>query len=68
LGIGLVSGIVWFLLVAVLAAFAVQKLAIEREDISRRDSGRPMWITPSVCGGGSRVTCGTTSLSSEMVK
>ena len=31
-GIGLVSGIVWFLLLAVLAAFAVQKLAIEREE------------------------------------
>ncbi|WP_027525869.1 isoprenylcysteine carboxylmethyltransferase family protein [Bradyrhizobium sp. Ec3.3] len=32
LGIGLVSGIVWFLLLAILAAFAVQKLAIEREE------------------------------------
>jgi protein-S-isoprenylcysteine O-methyltransferase Ste14 len=32
LGIGLVSWIVWFLLLAVLAAFAVQKLAIEREE------------------------------------
>jgi protein-S-isoprenylcysteine O-methyltransferase Ste14 len=32
LGIGLVSGIVWFLLLAVLTAFAVQKLAIEREE------------------------------------
>ena len=32
LGIGLISGIVWFLLLAVLAAFAVQKLAIEREE------------------------------------
>jgi protein-S-isoprenylcysteine O-methyltransferase Ste14 len=32
LGIGLVSGIVWFLVLAVLAAFAVQKLAIEREE------------------------------------
>ena len=32
LGIGLISGIVWFLLVAILAAFAVQKLAIEREE------------------------------------
>jgi protein-S-isoprenylcysteine O-methyltransferase Ste14 len=32
LGIGLVSGIVWFLLLAVLAAFAVQKLTIEREE------------------------------------
>jgi protein-S-isoprenylcysteine O-methyltransferase Ste14 len=32
LGIGLVSGIVWFFLLAVLAAFAVQKLAIEREE------------------------------------
>lgn len=31
LGIGLVSGIVWFLLLAIFAAFAVQKLAIERE-------------------------------------
>ena len=28
----MVSGIVWFLLLAVLAAFAVQKLAIEREE------------------------------------
>lgn len=32
LGIGLVSGIVWFLLLAILAAFAVQKLAIEPEE------------------------------------
>jgi protein-S-isoprenylcysteine O-methyltransferase Ste14 len=32
LGIGLVSGIVWFLLLAILAAFAVQKLTIEREE------------------------------------
>jgi|SRR5512143_1792972 protein-S-isoprenylcysteine O-methyltransferase Ste14 len=32
LGIGLVSGVVWFLLLAILAAFAVQKLAIEREE------------------------------------
>jgi protein-S-isoprenylcysteine O-methyltransferase Ste14 len=32
LGIGLVSGIVWCLLLAVVAAFAVQKLAIEREE------------------------------------
>jgi protein-S-isoprenylcysteine O-methyltransferase Ste14 len=31
-GIGLVSGIAWFLLLAVLAGFAVQKLAIEREE------------------------------------
>lgn len=33
-----------------------------RKGISRRDSGGPMRITPGVCGGGSRVTCGTTSL------
>ena len=32
LGIGPVSGIVWFLLLAILAAFTVQKLAIEREE------------------------------------
>src|SRR5215471_12085344 len=32
LGIGLVSGVVWFLLLAILAAFTVQKLAIEREE------------------------------------
>jgi protein-S-isoprenylcysteine O-methyltransferase Ste14 len=32
LGSGLVSGIVWFLLLAILAAFTVQKLAIEREE------------------------------------
>ncbi len=32
LGIGLVSGIVWFLVLAIFAAFAVQKLAIEREE------------------------------------
>lgn len=32
LGIGLVSGIVWFLLLTILAAFAVQKLAIEPEE------------------------------------
>jgi len=33
----------------------------ERKGISRRDLGRPMWITPSVCGDGTRVMCGTTS-------
>jgi protein-S-isoprenylcysteine O-methyltransferase Ste14 len=32
LGIGLVSGIAWFLFIAILAAFTVQKLAIEREE------------------------------------
>ena len=32
LGIGLVAGSVWFLLLAILAAFTVQKLAIEREE------------------------------------
>ncbi len=32
LGIGLVSGIVWFLLLAIVAAVAVQKLAIEQEE------------------------------------
>ncbi len=32
LGIGLVAGIVWFLPLAILAAFAVQKLAIEQEE------------------------------------
>jgi protein-S-isoprenylcysteine O-methyltransferase Ste14 len=32
LAIGLVSGIAWFLLLAILAAFTVQKLAIEREE------------------------------------
>lgn len=32
LGIGLVSGIVWFLLLAILAAFTVQKLATEWEE------------------------------------
>jgi protein-S-isoprenylcysteine O-methyltransferase Ste14 len=32
LGIGLASGIVWCVLLAVVAAFAVQKLAIEREE------------------------------------
>ncbi|MGQ0685914.1 methyltransferase family protein [Bradyrhizobium sp.] len=32
LGIGLAFGIAWFLLLALLAAFAVQKLAIEREE------------------------------------
>ena len=31
-GIGLVSGIAWFLLFGILAGFAVQKLAIEREE------------------------------------
>jgi protein-S-isoprenylcysteine O-methyltransferase Ste14 len=31
-GLGLVSGIVWFLLLAILAAFALQKLAIEPEE------------------------------------
>jgi hypothetical protein len=69
LGIGLVSGIVWFLLLAVLAAFAVQKLAIEREERHLQTRfGKTMWITPSVCGGGSRVMCGTTSLPLKMVK
>jgi protein-S-isoprenylcysteine O-methyltransferase Ste14 len=32
LGIGLVTSILWFLPLAILAAFAVQKLAIEREE------------------------------------
>lgn len=32
LGIGLVAGIAWFLLLAILSAYAVQKLAIEREE------------------------------------
>jgi protein-S-isoprenylcysteine O-methyltransferase Ste14 len=32
LGIGLVSGIAWFLLLAILAAFTVQKVTIEREE------------------------------------
>jgi protein-S-isoprenylcysteine O-methyltransferase Ste14 len=32
LGIGLVSGIMWFLFLAILAAFTVQKLAIEPEE------------------------------------
>ena len=31
-GIGLISGIVWFLPLALVAAFATQKLAIEREE------------------------------------
>jgi protein-S-isoprenylcysteine O-methyltransferase Ste14 len=31
-GIGLVSGILWCVLLAIVAAFAVQKLAIEREE------------------------------------
>jgi len=32
LGIGLIAGVAWFLLLALAAAFAVQKLAIEREE------------------------------------
>jgi protein-S-isoprenylcysteine O-methyltransferase Ste14 len=32
IGIGLMAGIVWFLVLAVVAAFATQKLAIEREE------------------------------------
>jgi protein-S-isoprenylcysteine O-methyltransferase Ste14 len=32
LGIGLVFGVAWFLLLAIFAAFAIQKLAIEREE------------------------------------
>ena len=32
IGIGLVSGIVWFLLLAIVAAFVTQKVAIEREE------------------------------------
>jgi protein-S-isoprenylcysteine O-methyltransferase Ste14 len=32
IGIGLVSGILWFLLLAVLAAFLTQKMTIEREE------------------------------------
>ena len=32
IGIGLISGILWFVLLAPLAAFATQKLAIEREE------------------------------------
>lgn len=32
IGVGLISGIAWFLLLAFVAAFATQKLAIEREE------------------------------------
>ena len=32
IGVGLVTGIVWFLLFAVLGSFATQKLAVEREE------------------------------------
>jgi protein-S-isoprenylcysteine O-methyltransferase Ste14 len=32
LGIGLVSGVGWYLVLAIFAAFAVQRLAIEREE------------------------------------
>ncbi|MCB1420677.1 MAG: isoprenylcysteine carboxylmethyltransferase family protein, partial [Notoacmeibacter sp.] len=32
IGVGLVSGILWFILLAFAAAFATQKLAIEREE------------------------------------
>lgn len=32
IGIGLIAGILWFLLLAPVAAFAIQKLAIEREE------------------------------------
>lgn len=32
IGIGLISGIAWFLILAVIAAFTTQKLAIEREE------------------------------------
>jgi protein-S-isoprenylcysteine O-methyltransferase Ste14 len=36
LGIGLISGIWWFVLFAILAGFAVQKVAIEREEAHLR--------------------------------
>ena len=32
IGVGLISGIAWFLLLAVIAAFVTQKVAIEREE------------------------------------
>ncbi|HEV2900036.1 MAG TPA: isoprenylcysteine carboxylmethyltransferase family protein [Pseudaminobacter sp.] len=32
IGVGLITGIVWFLPLAIIAAFATQKLAIEREE------------------------------------
>jgi protein-S-isoprenylcysteine O-methyltransferase Ste14 len=32
IGIGLIAGIVWFILLAPVAAFVTQKLAIEREE------------------------------------
>jgi protein-S-isoprenylcysteine O-methyltransferase Ste14 len=32
IGVGLISGIAWFLILALIAAFATQKLAIEREE------------------------------------
>ena len=32
IGVGLISGIVWFILFAIVAAFITQKLAIEREE------------------------------------
>ena len=31
-GVGMISGIAWFILLAVAAAFITQKLAIEREE------------------------------------
>jgi protein-S-isoprenylcysteine O-methyltransferase Ste14 len=50
LGIGLVSGIVWFCcLVSSLPAQCRGSPSRGRKGISRHDSGRPMWITPSVC-------------------
>ena len=66
LGIGLVSGIAWFLLLAVLAAFAVQKLAIERD--GKASSGA---IREDLCGlrrACAAVDLGSCVVPSEIVK
>ena len=39
-GVGLISGIAWFILLAVIAAFITQKLAIEREEKHLRGAVR----------------------------
>jgi protein-S-isoprenylcysteine O-methyltransferase Ste14 len=55
--------IMWFLLLAVLASFAVQKLAIEREERHLQARfGKTYVDYAERVRRGSRVMCGTTSL------
>ncbi len=54
LGIGLVSGIVWFLLLAILPPLLCKSSLLSgKKGIYKRDSERSIWIMPGACGRGS---------------